>query len=128
MGIEKHDPLKEGFFVTKFEELLHGPRKIRCADADGDLMLRHRNDGGGGSEIRYRAFRLRSDAFHPPAMRSDDRRGNRDVQDARVVKKIMIRCPTLSGYIHGGVCILGRMFRSYSVVQGIDSFCRLMYS
>ncbi len=58
-----------------------GPQELGMAHADGNLVLRDRNDGGGGEPLRHGPVRLRSAALLAATGRSHAHRGHARSQD-----------------------------------------------
>ena len=124
MGIEKHDPLKEGFLTTRFDALLAWARKnslwpmpmgISCCAIE--MMA--------AADPRYDIARFGSEAMRFTPRQCDLMivAGTVTYKMARVVKKIYDQMPDPKWVISMGACASsGGMFRSYSVVQGIDQF------
>ena len=124
MGIENHDPIKEGFFTTRLDTLLAWARKnslwpmpmgISCCAIE--MMA--------AADPRYDIARFGSEAMRFTPRQCDLMivAGTVTYKMARVVKKIYDQMPDPKWVISMGACASsGGMFRSYSVVQGIDQF------
>ncbi len=124
MGIENHNPLKDGFFTTRYDALLAWARKnslwpmpmgISCCAIE--MMA--------AADPRYDIARFGSEAMRFTPRQCDLMivAGTVTYKMARVVKKIYDQMPDPKWVISMGACASsGGMFRSYSVVQGIDQF------
>ncbi len=124
MGLEGHDPLKNGFLTTRLDALLAWARKnslwpmpmgISCCAIEMMAVVDPRFDlSRFGSEVMR---------FSPRQCDVMIVAGTVTYKMARVVKKIYDQMPDPKWVISMGACASsGGMFRSYAVVQGIDQF------
>ena len=124
MGLEGHDPMKNGFLTTRLDTLIDWARKnslwpmpmgISCCAIEMMAVVDPRFDlSRFGSEVMR---------FSPRQCDVMIVAGTVTYKMARVVKKIYDQMPDPKWVISMGACAsTGGMFRSYSVVQGIDQF------
>lgn len=124
MGLEGHDPLKNGFLTTRLDTLLAWARKnslwpmpmgISCCAIEMMAVVDPRFDlSRFGSEVMR---------FSPRQCDVMIVAGTVTYKMAKVVKKIYDQMPDPKWVISMGACASsGGMFRSYAVVQGIDQF------
>ncbi len=124
MGLEGHDPMKNGFLTTRLDILLAWARKnslwpmpmgISCCAIEMMAVVDPRFDlSRFGSEVMR---------FSPRQCDVMIVAGTVTYKMAKVVKKIYDQMPEPKWVISMGACASsGGMFRSYAVVQGIDQF------
>jgi NADH-quinone oxidoreductase subunit B len=124
MGLEGHDPMKNGFLTTRLDTLIAWARKnslwpmpmgISCCAIEMMAVVDPRFDlSRFGSEVMR---------FSPRQCDVMIVAGTVTYKMAKVVKKIYDQMPDPKWVISMGACASsGGMFRSYAVVQGIDQF------